>query len=133
MKKDTDKTQKIVAGLAKDIQNFYKNKSLVLVCPIYDSVMFVSDLARQIDIPLQIDFVRLTCVYGSKTIRLFSDITCDIKNKHVLVVTEIIDKEEELTFLIERLKLSNPLSIKIAELLYNPKNSILKPDFTGKN
>ena len=111
----------IVQQLADQISKDYSGKDLVLVCVLKGAFMFLSDLVRDLRIPVQVDFVRLAS-YGSgmKTsgiIEITKDIELPIEGKHVLIIEDIIDSGRTLQFLKDRLSLANPRSVKICALL----------------
>jgi hypoxanthine phosphoribosyltransferase len=111
----------IVKKLADQISRDYIGKELILVCILKGAFMFLSDLVRQLQIPVQVDFVRLAS-YGSgmKTsgkIEITKDIEIPIEGKDVLIIEDIIDSGRTLQFLKDRLALSNPRSIKVCALL----------------
>ncbi len=132
---DKKEIDEMVINLAEEIQNHYYQKPLVLICPLMGSVVFTTDLARHLNMPLQIDFVHMTNNTDDKqTIRLSTDISCDIADKHVLIIEEIVDEGRKLKFLKDRLLISNPASIKIVALLDKVARRAIdiKPDFVGK-
>jgi hypoxanthine phosphoribosyltransferase len=111
----------VVKDLADQISKDYGTKELVLVCVLKGAFIFLSDLVRHLQIPVQIDFVRLAS-YGSgmKTtgmIEITKDVEISIEGKDVLIIEDIIDSGRTLQFLKDRLSLSNPLSVKICALL----------------
>jgi hypoxanthine phosphoribosyltransferase len=110
-----------VKDLADQISKDYRTRDLVLVCVLKGAFIFLSDLVRHLQIPVQIDFVRLAS-YGSgiKTtgmIEITKDVELPIEGKDVLIIEDIIDSGRTLQFLKDRLSLSNPLSVKICALL----------------
>ena len=116
-----EKISSIVKDLADQISRDYGERELVLVCILKGAFMFLSDLVRQIQIPVQIDFVRLAS-YGAGTetsgkISITKDIEMPIEGKDVLIVEDIIDSGRTLRYLRERLSLSAPSSIRICALL----------------
>ena len=83
--------------------------------------MFLSDLVRHLQIPVQIDFVRLAS-YGAGTktsgiIEITKDIETPVEGKDLLIIEDIIDSGRTLQFLRDRLSFSNPRSVKICALL----------------
>lgn len=111
----------IVKKLADQISRDYVGKELILVCILKGAFMFLSDLIRELQIPVKIDFVRLAS-YGSgmKTsgrIEITKDLELPIEGKDVLIVEDIIDSGHTLKFLKDRIILSNPRSVKICALL----------------
>ena len=128
----------IVKDLADQISKDYGGRELVLVCILKGAFMFLSDLVRHIQIPVQIDFVRLAS-YGSGTetsgkIEITKDIEMSIEGKDVLIVEDIIDSGRTLRSLKDRLSLSNPSSIKICALLDKKarREVEIEADYIGK-
>ena len=123
----------IVSDLAKKIERDYANEELVIVCPLKGSCIFVADFVRKLSMPVVIDFVHLTSPKG-EGVRILSDITVNIANKHVLILEEIVDAGRTLSFLRSRLLAGNPRSLKILTLLDKPARRELpiKPDYIGR-
>ena len=110
-----------VKRLADRISRDYRGSELVLVCILKGAFVFLSDLMRKLDIPVQVDFVRLAS-YGdqmksSGMIEITKDIEIPIEGKDVLIVEDIVDSGRTLQFLKNRLALSNPRSVKVCALL----------------
>ncbi len=110
-----------IAELGQRIQADYKDQPLILIGVLKGAVLFIADLVRHLDPSVEVDFVRLSS-YGkaktsSGTVTLVKDIHADIRNKHVLIVEEIIDSGRTLRFLYDRLKASGPASVEIVTLL----------------
>jgi hypoxanthine phosphoribosyltransferase len=111
-----------VQSLANQINADYEGKEVVLVGVLKGAIIFMADLARALHkLDCEIEFVRLSS-YGkertsSGTVTIIKDIQADIRNKHVLIVEEIIDSGRTLKFLFERLKSSGPASVEIVTLL----------------
>jgi hypoxanthine phosphoribosyltransferase len=129
----------IVKGLADQISKDYREREVVLVCILKGAFMFLSDLVRQLQIPVQIDFVRLAS-YGagmesSGKIRVTKDIETPIEGKDVLIIEDIIDSGRTLRFLKDRLALLNPRSIKICSLLDKKarREVEIEADYLGKD
>lgn len=128
----------IVKGLADQISKDYRARELVLVCILKGAFMFLSDLIRQLDIPVQVDFVRLASYgAGMKTsgrIEITKDIEIPIHGKDVLIIEDIIDSGRTLLFLKNRLALLHPRSIKVCALLdKKPRREVeIEADYLGK-
>ncbi|MBL7687598.1 MAG: hypoxanthine phosphoribosyltransferase [Bdellovibrionaceae bacterium] len=125
----------LVEKLAREIEADYKGKDLIFICPLKGSCLFLADLVRKIDRPLQVDFVQLGAVEKGGAIRMLKDISVNIAGKHVVIVEEIIDTGRTLDFLRQRLLASAPASLKILTLLDKParRELQLKPDYTGQS
>lgn len=125
---------KLVHNLAKQIEYDYDGKEIILICPLRGSIHFVADLAREIELLQQIDFVQLQAVEKGGAIKITKDISVNIAGKHVLIVEEIIDTGRTLSFLRNRLMASSPASLKIVTLLDKPARRELpiRADYIGK-
>ncbi len=110
-----------IRGVAEKLNKDYAGKKVLLVCVLKGAYVFCADLIRQLNLEVDVDFVRLSS-YGralrsSGTVTILKDINADIRDKHVLIVEEIIDSGRTLRFLYDRLKASNPASVEIVTLL----------------
>jgi hypoxanthine phosphoribosyltransferase len=121
-------TQQQIAGrvrdLAAEIERDHRGKELVLVGVLKGAYVFLSDLSRQIDLPLSIDFIGLSS-YGEETessgvVKITSDLTRPIESKHVLVVEDIVDTGLTMRYLLDNLSTRRPASVKICALLQKP-------------
>jgi hypoxanthine phosphoribosyltransferase len=128
----------ICKSLGAQITKDYKDKDLILVCVLKGAVIFLADLCRYIDLPLKIDFVRLSS-YGGSTkssgiVNILKDISMNIENKHVLIIEEIVDTGRTLNFLCNHLLAYRPASLKLCSLLDKPSRRVIKlqPDYCGK-
>lgn len=117
-REDIDVTvREIASRLNKD----YAGKKLLLICVLKGAYVFCADLVRNLHVETEVEFVRLSS-YGkartsSGTVTILQDIATDIRDRHVLIVEEIIDSGRTLKFLYERLKTSSPASVEIVTLL----------------
>lgn len=121
-----DEIQKRVRELGREIEEHYANQQgeLVLVGILKGSFVFLADLCRAIDLPLSIDFIGLSS-YGDETessgvVRLTSDLSKPVENKHVLIVEDIVDTGLTMQYLLENLKTRAPASVKLCSLLEKP-------------
>jgi hypoxanthine phosphoribosyltransferase len=121
-------TQQQIAGrvreLAAEIERDHRGKELVLVGVLKGAFMFVSDLARQIDLPLSVDFIGLSS-YGEETessgvVKITSDLTRPIEGKHVIIVEDIVDTGLTMRYLLDNFSTRRPASVKICALLQKP-------------
>ena len=110
-----------VQSVAQKINKDYEGKSVVLVTVLKGAILFSADLIRHLKVENEIEFVRLSS-YGkartsSGTVTILKDISTDIRDRHVLILEEIIDTGRTLQFLYDRLKASGPASVEIVTLL----------------
>lgn len=115
-----DKIKELGEKLTED----YKGKELLVVGILKGSNVFMSDLIRQINIPLKIDFMMVSS-YGNATestgvVKIMKDIEQSIGDKHVLIVEDMIDSGLTLKYLTEMLETRKPASIKLCTLLDKP-------------
>ena len=110
-----------VAELGKQITRDYQNKNLLLLGVLKGAVPFIIDLARAIDLLVDIDYMAISS-YGNEThssgvVRILKDLEAPIDQKHVLIVEDIVDSGLTLNYLFELLSNRNPLSIRVYALL----------------
>jgi hypoxanthine phosphoribosyltransferase len=113
-----------VAELAAEIKKDYRGKNPLLIGILKGSFVFMSDLIRAMNIPVEIDFVRLAS-YGagkdsSGKIKLVKDVETPIKGRHVLVIEDIIDRGLTVQFLLDYLSFRKPASLKLCALFDKP-------------
>ncbi|MGE4440479.1 MAG: hypoxanthine phosphoribosyltransferase [Desulfomicrobium sp.] len=107
--------------LGREISDHYGEEPLVCVCVLKGAYAFFTDLMRNLTIHPTMDFVRLSS-YADQTSRkskmVFSkDMEIDIRDKHVLVVEDIVDTGHSMSFLLKVLEARGPKSIKIAAMI----------------
>ncbi len=116
-----DDIDSIVTSLANQLNRDYEGKHLVLITVLKGTCVFVADLCRKIKTEVEIDFVRLTSqgkgFKTSGTVTILKDISVDIRDKHVLIVEEIIDSGRTLKFLYDRILSGKPASLEVITFL----------------
>ncbi|MBA2415330.1 MAG: hypoxanthine phosphoribosyltransferase [Geodermatophilaceae bacterium] len=110
--------------LADEVSADYADREILLVGVLKGAVMFMSDLARALSRPTELDFMAVSS-YGSSTsssgiVRILKDLDRDISDKHVLVVEDIIDSGLTLSWLLRNLRSRRPLSLEVCALLRKP-------------
>jgi len=119
-----------VADLARQITADYKNATLVLVSILRGSVFFATDLARQIELPLSMDFLSISS-YGEGSegvVRITKDLEENIAGKDVLLIEDIIDTGFTLKYLLRTLAGRNPKSLAVCTLLDRRARRIIEMD-----
>ncbi len=117
--------QRRVCELGQNISQEYAGKELLLVSVLKGSIVFMADLIRAISIPHEIDFLA-TSSYGSGVVhsgavRILKDLNISIENRHVLLIEDIIDSGNTLSYLLRMLQERQPASIRIMSLLDKPE------------
>lgn len=113
--------RKRISELGKEITKDYKQKNLLLVSILRGGVIFLSDLIKQIDLPLSIDFMSISSygIDGTSTgvVRITKDLDESIEGKDVLIVEDIIDTGLTISYLLRNLRSRFPESLRICTLL----------------
>jgi len=113
-----------VAELGQRISLDYVDKEIFAVGILKGAFVFAADLVRNINRPLQMDFM-IASSYGngaksSGTVKIMKDLDFDIAGKHVLLIEDIIDSGLTMKYLIKNLQTRHPASVKLCALLSKP-------------
>ncbi len=116
-----DDLQQRVAEMGKEITSDYTGRPPLLVGVLKGAFMFMSDLSRAIDLPVEFDFMAVSS-YGSATrtsgvVRIIKDLDVDLTGKHVLIVEDIVDSGLTLAYLRKNLLARGPASLEVCALL----------------
>lgn len=132
-----EQIEEIVHRLGSEISNDFKDKNLLLVGILKGSVVFMSDLMRELTIPCNIEFMALSS-YGSDTrssgvVRVLKDLSIDIKDYDVLVIEDILDSGNTLSQLKAMLEMRKPKSLKICTFFDKPerRTADISADYVG--
>jgi hypoxanthine phosphoribosyltransferase len=110
-----------VAELGKKITEDYRGRDLLLISVLRGGIIFLSDLARKIDLPVTLDFISISTydVGGDDTgvVRITKDLEQSIEGKDVIIVEDIIDTGLTISYLLRNLRSRYPESIAICTLL----------------
>ncbi len=125
----TDQIAARVAELGREITASYANKSVVLIGVLKGAAIFLSDLARAIEIDATFDFVAVSS-YGrarvsSGAVKLIKDIDNPIEGKHVILVEDILDTGLTMSYLRGLMLQHKPASLKIATCLDKPDRRLV--------
>jgi len=115
-----DEIAKAIDRLASQIKKDYQGKQPLLIGVLKGSFMFMADLIRQLDLPLELDFIGLSS-YGaaresSGKVRVVQGVKTPIKGRDVLVVEDIVDTGITTSFLLDYLRKRKPASLKLCAL-----------------
>ena len=116
-----EQLQERIATLGKQITADYAGRAPLLVGVLKGAFVFMSDLARAIDLPVEFDFMAVSS-YGSATktsgvVRIVKDLDVDLSGRHVLLVEDIVDSGLTLSYVRKNLKARNPASLEVCALL----------------
>jgi len=129
--------QKKVKALARKISRDFSGKEVILVGVLKGAFIFMADLARQMTIPVKMDFVRLasygTGIRSSGKVKFTKDVETPLRGQNVIVVEDIIDTGITLKHLSRCLKARGPRSLKVVALLDKPgrREVNFHPDYVG--
>lgn len=132
-----EEVKNTVKKLGQEITKAYKGKKLVVICILKGSIIFCADLVREIEVPLQLDFMAVSS-YGDKAessgaVQILKDLSSSVEGKHLLIVEDIVDTGLTLSYLIDTLGARKPASIKVCTFLDKPerRRANLEIDFSG--
>ncbi len=119
-----EELQAKIAELGRQISEDYRGQNPLLICLLRGAVVFLSDLIRAIDIPLEMDFMAISS-YGASTessgvVRLVMDLKSNIMGRNVLIVEDIVDSGRTLAYILDNLQTRRPADIKVCALLSKP-------------
>ncbi len=121
--------EKRIKEIAEKIEKDYEGKEIVFIGILKGSVMFMTELAKNIKSDVQFDFMDVSSYEGTEstgTIKVNKDLRDSIEGKDVIIVEDIIDTGRTLTYLLDYLKKKNPKSIRIATMLSKPSRRVLE-------
>lgn len=118
------KTAELAEQIAADFRDGGPEQDLLLITVLKGAVLFVTDLARAIPVPTQLEFMAVSS-YGSSTsssgvVRILKDLDRDINDRDVLIVEDIVDSGLTLSWLLRNLATRRPRSLKVCTLLRKP-------------
>ena len=122
-----------VQEVAQKLDKLYAGRTPVVICILKGSVIFYADLIRNMQTPLELDFMSVSS-YGAGTVStgelaIKKDLSCDIKGRDVLIVEDIIDSGNTLYKLKKMLIERQPASVNIVTLLDKPERRVVPMDY----
>ncbi len=127
-----------VEDIAKEINatSIPDGSALVVLVVLHGALLFAADLIRHINLPTEIESVRIRSYQGTQStgkIELLSELPARLKNRHILVVEDIIDSGRSIVFLRDKLTEIGVASIRIAALLDKPEahDASIRADYVG--
>jgi len=125
-----DELQGRIRELGKELTADYDGRPPLLVGVLKGAFVFMSDLSRAIDLPVEFDFMAVSS-YGSATrssgvVRILKDLDLDLTDRHVVIVEDIVDSGLTLAYLRKNLRARNPASLEVCALLV--KEGLQKTD-----
>lgn len=127
---------KRIEELGADISNDFSEGPAVLIGVLNGAFMFLSDLTKNIKVPMEVTFIKVASYVGSQSsgeVKNLMGLDLDIEGKSVIIVEDIIDTGLSMKFLLELIRKKNPKKISIASLLLKPDALIhdISIDYVG--
>lgn len=127
-----DELQRRVRELGADITADYAGGSPLLIGVLKGAFVFMADLARAIDLPVEVDFMAVSS-YGNATktsgvVRIVKDLDLDLGGRDVILVEDIVDSGLTLNYLRKNLEARHPRSLEVCALLVRQGRQALDPD-----
>ena len=119
-----EEISQVVTRLASEINDDYRGKPLLLIGVLKGSFVFMADLVRQLGLPVEVDFIRLSS-YGaaresSGKVKVVQGLKTPVKGRDVLVIEDIVDTGMTISFLLDYLRRKKPASLKLCALTEKP-------------
>jgi hypoxanthine phosphoribosyltransferase len=132
-----ERIQQRVAEMARQIQADYHGKPVTIIGVLTGCLMFLADLVRHLDFPLRIGFIQASSYRGAVTepgkLHVQPELLPDIRGRHVLLLDDILDTGQTLSYLVPYLRSLGPASVRVAVLLRKQgrQQVAFEPDFHG--
>jgi hypoxanthine phosphoribosyltransferase len=133
----TEQIQHRLTELAWEIAPEYRDRPLTIVGVLTGSLMFLADLVRRLDIPLRIGLIQASSYRGASTtaghLHIGIDILADVRDRHVLLLDDILDTGQTLKHLVQHLHEQGALTVKVGVLLRKHGRQLhpVRVDFVG--
>lgn len=117
----SEEIQRKIAETGEQLTHDYAGKDLLLVGVLKGAFVFMADLSRRINLPLEFDFMAVSS-YGAATqtsgvVRILKDLDHEIIGRHVLLVEDIVDSGLTLSYLLKNLRTRKPASLEVCALM----------------
>lgn len=126
-----------VKELAEQITQDYQGRNPLVICVLKGAFIFMSDLVKHMNMPIEIDFMAISS-YGASTkssgvVKIIKDLDVSVEGRDIIIVEDIIDSGLTLTYLIDVLERRNALSVVVVALLDKPdrRTEGLEVDYRG--
>lgn len=133
-----EQLQNRIKELAAQVSEDYAGKDPIFIGVLKGVVMFFGDFVKRVTIPCQIDFMCISSYEGTDStgkLNVKMDVSADLKGRHVVILEDIFDTGNSLSFTYDHIKAMEPASLKIVTLLDKPERRkpgvTVKADYTG--
>ena len=132
-----EEIDKRIQEIGDQISRDYAGKHVHLVCVLKGGSFFMCELAKRITVPVSIDFMSVSS-YGGDTqssgvVRIVKDLDEPLKDRHVIVIEDIVDSGRTLSYLLDMLRSRGALDVRLCTLLDKPDRRVVdvNVDYTG--
>jgi hypoxanthine phosphoribosyltransferase len=132
-----EQLQRRVVEMAKSIAEDFHGQPTTIVGVLTGSIMFLADLVRHLDLPLRIDLIQASSYRGSVTtpgqLRIAPELVPDVRDRHVLLLDDILDTGQTLSYVVKHLHRLGAASVRVAVLLRKKDRQQVEfePDYCG--
>lgn len=133
---EKDEIAQKVSALADTINTDYGGKEIIFIAVLNGAFMFASDLLKNINVPCEISFVKMSSYQGTQTTGVVDELiglNTDVEGKEIIIIEDIVDTGHTIDKIISLLEAKKPNSINICTLLYKPDahKGNAKPEYVG--
>jgi len=126
----------VVRQMATTLRTEYRDKDPILIGVLNGCFIFMADLVREMNIPCEVDFVKVSSYADSMTsgaVKLIKDVDADIEGRHILLIEDIVDTGKSLGFLRQHLMAKKPASLAMAAMFVKdcPKAEGAEAEYAG--
>lgn len=125
--------RKRIKEIGLEINNDYKNKNPILIGVLKGAFVFLADLLRELNIPVEIDFLGISSYTGTKSsgvVRITQDLSLNIEDRDVILIEDIVDSGRTLDYIINNLRTRKPRSIAVCTLLNKKDARVIEVPLT---
>ncbi|MEO0123449.1 MAG: hypoxanthine phosphoribosyltransferase [candidate division WOR-3 bacterium] len=125
--------RKRIKEIGLEINNDYKNKNPILIGVLKGAFVFLADLLRELNIPVEIDFLGISSYTGTKSsgvVRITQDLSLNIEDRDIILIEDIVDSGRTLDYIINNLRTRKPRSIAVCTLLNKKDARVIEVPLT---
>jgi hypoxanthine phosphoribosyltransferase len=117
-----EEIQQKLRQLGENVSSYYEDKTPVFIGVLNGAYIFLADLMRYVTVPCEVDFLKLSS-YGDETVssgqvQQLKEIDADLKNRHVILVEDIVDTGLSMKYLVEKINQLKPASLSVITMLH---------------
>lgn len=125
---EENEIKKKVAEIGSQINTDYRERNPVFIGVLKGAFMFLADLLRETDIPLEVDFLSIRSYNGTESsgvVRITHDLSLNIENRDVILVEDIIDTGRTVKYILDNLRTRKPRTLSVCSLLNKEERRVI--------